>query len=524
MATNSGDVKISLDSDKAPCAANSFLSLAKQGFFDDTNCHRLVAGGKMALNVLQCGDPTGSGTGDPGYEFDEELIDQDPRLQPCYGQTSPDSGKEFCTYPAGTVAVAKGNAAGNIGFAVLPRLRGLHPRRGVHPSRPDECFRPQGRAVDRREGCRARHGDTEGTRSPSHRSSRPGLSRGSPCPTRRVESMEFRYLGNSGMKISEITYGNWLTHGSQVENDVATQCVRAALDEGISTFDTADVYANTAAETVLGDALKGERRESLEIFTKVYWPTGPGGKNDTGLSRKHIMESINGSLKRLQTDYVDLYQAHRFDTETPLEETMQAFADVVRQGKAHYIGVSEWTADQIRAGHELAQELNIQLISSQPQYSMLWRVIEDEVVPTSRELGVSQIVWSPIAQGVLSGKYKPGQAPPEGSRATDEKGGADMIKRFMDDDVLQRIQDLEPVAKELDLTMAQLAVAWVLQNDNVAAALVGASRPEQVTENVKAAGVKIPDELMTRIDDALGDVVERDPGKTAETAPKTRVA
>ena len=224
----------------------------------------------------------------------------------------------------------------------------------------------------------------------------------------------------------------------------------------------------------------------------------------------------------MQTDYIDLYQAHRFDTETPLEETMQAFADVVRQGKAHYIGVSEWTADQIRAGHELATELGIQLISSQPQYSMLWRVIEDEVVPTSRELGVSQIVWSPIAQGVLSGKYQPGQAPPEGSRATDEKGGADMIKRFMDDDVLKRVQELEPVAKELDLTMAQLAVAWVLQNDNVAAALVGASRPEQVTENVKAAGVKIPDELMTRIDEVLGDVVERDAGKTAETAPKTR--
>ena len=336
--------------------------------------------------------------------------------------------------------------------------------------------------------------------------------------------MEFRYLGNSGLKISEITYGNWLTHGSQVENDVATQCVRAALDEGISTFDTADVYANTAAETVLGEALKGERRESLEIFTKVYWPTGPRGKNDTGLSRKHIMESINGSLERLQTDYVDLYQAHRFDTETPLEETMQAFADVVRQGKAHYIGVSEWTAEQIRAGHALAEELGIQLISSQPQYSMLWRVIEDEVVPTCRELGVSQIVWSPIAQGVLSGKYQPGQAPPEGSRATDEKGGADMIKRFMEDDVLKRVQELEPVAKELDLTMAQLAVAWVLQNDNVAAALVGASRPEQVTENVKAAGVKIPEELMTRIDEALGDVVERDAAKTAETAPDNRVA
>ncbi len=335
--------------------------------------------------------------------------------------------------------------------------------------------------------------------------------------------MEFRYLGNSGLKISEITYGNWLTHGSQVENDIATQCVRAALDEGISTFDTADVYANTAAETVLGEALKGERRESLEIFTKVYWPTGPKGKNDTGLSRKHILESIDGSLSRLQTDYVDLYQAHRFDVETPLEETMQAFADVVRQGKALYIGVSEWTADQIRQGHALAKELGFQLISSQPQYSMLWRVIEDEVVPASRELGVSQIVWSPIAQGVLSGKYKPGQAPPAGSRATDEKGGADMIKRFMNDDTLTRVQALQPVADELDITMAQLAIAWVLQNDNVAAALVGASRPEQVSENVKAAGVTIPEELMSKIDEALGDVVERDASKTLEGMPKKRV-
>jgi aryl-alcohol dehydrogenase-like predicted oxidoreductase len=336
--------------------------------------------------------------------------------------------------------------------------------------------------------------------------------------------MEFRYLGNSGLKISEITYGNWLTHGSQVENDIATKCVRAALDNGISTFDTADTYANTKAEVVLGEALKGERRESLEIFTKVYWPTGPGGKNDTGLSRKHIMESINGSLQRLQTDYVDLYQAHRYDTETPLEETMQAFADIVRQGKALYIGVSEWTADQIREGVRLSRELGFQLISSQPQYSMLWRVIEDEVVPTSRELGVSQIVWSPVAQGVLTGKYKPGEQPPAGSRATDEKGGADMIKRFMNDDVLTRVQALTPVAKELDLSLAQLAVAWVLQNDNVAAALIGASRPEQVSENAKAAGVQIPAELMARIDEALGDVVERDPGKTRETSPQARVA
>ncbi|MFW5472812.1 aldo/keto reductase family protein [Knoellia sp. CPCC 206450] len=336
--------------------------------------------------------------------------------------------------------------------------------------------------------------------------------------------MDYRYLGNSGLKISEITYGNWLTHGSQVENDAATECVRAALDAGISTFDTADVYANTKAETVLGEALKGERREDLEIFTKVYWPTGPGGKNDSGLSRKHVMESINGSLTRLQTDYVDLYQAHRYDTETPLEETMQAFADIVRQGKALYIGVSEWTADQIREGVRLSKELGFQLVSSQPQYSMLWRVIEDEVVPTSAELGVSQIVWSPIAQGVLTGKYEPGQAPPAGSRATDEKGGADMIKRFMNDDVLIRVQGLRPLADEAGLTMAQLAVAWVLQNDNVAAALVGASRPEQVHENVKAAGVRLEPELMTRIDEVLGDVVERDPGKTAENAPKSRPA
>lgn len=326
--------------------------------------------------------------------------------------------------------------------------------------------------------------------------------------------MEFRYLGNSGFKISEITFGNWLTHGSQVENDVATQCVQAALDAGISTFDTADVYANTAAETVLGNALKGERRESIEIFTKVFWPTGPGGKNDVGLSRKHIMESINGSLSRLQTDYVDLYQAHRYDVSTPLEETMQAFADVVRQGKALYIGVSEWNAEQIRAGHALAKDLGIQLISNQPQYSMLWRVIEEEVVPTSEELGLSQIVWSPLAQGVLTGKYLPGQPAPEGSRATDGKGGADMVKGWMKDDVLTAVQKLKPIADEAGLTMAQLSIAWVLQNPNVAAAIIGASRPEQVESNVKAAGVKLEPAVMKQIDDAIGSVAETDPAKT----------
>src|ERR1700710_106119 len=332
--------------------------------------------------------------------------------------------------------------------------------------------------------------------------------------------METRNLGSSGLKVSEISYGNWLTHGSQVEEEAALACVRQALEVGITTFDNADVYANTKAETVLGKALKGERRESLEIFTKVYWPTGPGGPNDSGLSRKHIMESIDGSLSRLQTDYVDLYQAHRYDTETPLEETMQAFADVVRAGKALYIGVSEWTAEQIRAGHALAQELGISLVSSQPQYNMLWRVIEPEVVPTCKELGIGQIVWSPIAQGVLTGKYLPGQSHPEGSRATDEKGGADMIARWLQDDVLEAVQELKPIADDVGLSLAQLAVAWVLQNDNVSAAIIGASRPEQVTENVKAAGVRLDDDVMSAIDDVLGDHIERDPDKTRSPAKR----
>jgi len=332
--------------------------------------------------------------------------------------------------------------------------------------------------------------------------------------------VEHRYLGRSGLKVSEITYGNWITHGSQVENDAAIACVRAALDAGITTFDTADGYANGAAETVLGEALKGERRASLEIMTKVYWPTGPKGHNDSGLSRKHIMESIDGSLRRLQTDYVDVYQAHRFDFETPLEETMQAFADVVRSGKALYIGVSEWTAQQLRDGKALADQLGFSLVSNQPQYSMLWRVIEAEVVPASEELGISQVVFSPIAQGALTGKYKPGAAPPAGSRATDEKGGANFIQRWMNDETLTRVQALAPVASDLGLTMAQLAVAWVLQNGNVASAIIGASRPEQVTDNVRASGVRLEPDVLKRVDEALGDIVERDPAKTQ--SPQTR--
>ncbi|SFI48401.1 MULTISPECIES: aldo/keto reductase family protein [Microbacterium] len=336
--------------------------------------------------------------------------------------------------------------------------------------------------------------------------------------------VNYRYLGNSGFKVSEITYGNWVTHASQVENDAAIATVHKALDLGITSFDTADTYANTAAEVVLGEALKGLDRTQFEVFTKVYWPIGRKGPNDQGLSRKHIFDGINGSLSRLGVDYVDLYQAHRYDYETPLEETMQAFADVVRQGKALYIGVSEWTAEQLREGAALAKELKFQLVSNQPQYSALWRVIEGKVVPASEELGISQIVWSPMAQGVLSGKYLPGQPVPEGSRATDDKSGAHFIQRFMNDEVLTAVQKLKPIAEEAGLTMPQLAIAWVLQNPNVAAALVGASRPEQLEDSVKASGVVLDEGTMSAIADALAPVAVTDVDETYTVSPKGRPA
>ena len=325
--------------------------------------------------------------------------------------------------------------------------------------------------------------------------------------------MEFRHLGRSGLKISEIAYGNWITHGSQVAEDAARSCVAAALDEGITTFDTADVYAGTKAEEVLGRALHGVRRSSVEIFTKVFWPTGPG-PNDRGLSRKHIMESAHASLKRLQTDYLDLYQAHRYDHATPLEETMRAFGDLVRQGKVLYIGVSEWRAEEIAAALEIAEDMGLdRIISNQPQYNMIWRVIESEVIPLCEKEGVGQIVWSPIAQGALTGKYLPGAAPPAGSRATDSRGSF-FITEYLTDEILGRVQELRPVADEAGLTLSQLAVAWTLQNPNVAAAIVGATRPEQVRENVKAAGVRLDPALMQRIDDILGPVIVRDPAQT----------
>jgi aryl-alcohol dehydrogenase-like predicted oxidoreductase len=332
--------------------------------------------------------------------------------------------------------------------------------------------------------------------------------------------MRYRYLGNSGFKVSELTYGNWLTHATQVDDSVAIATVHAALDGGITSFDTADVYANQAAEVVLGKALAGQRREGLEIFTKTYWPVAQRGANDTGLSRKHIMDSINGSLRRLQTDYVDLYQAHRYDVETPLEETMVAFADIVRQGKALYIGVSEWNAKQITEAHKLAQELKIQLVSNQPQYSMLWRVIEAEVVPTCEALGVTQIVWSPMAQGILTGKYLPGAPLPEGSRASNDKIGT-FIREMLNDDLLAAVQELKPIAADLGLDMAQLALAWTLQNPNVSSAIVGASRPEQITSNLGAVGVEIPAEVMSKIDTVIGAFAKTDPALT--TAPAERL-
>ena len=332
--------------------------------------------------------------------------------------------------------------------------------------------------------------------------------------------MEYRRLGSTGMYVSEITYGNWITHGSQVEAEAANKCVRAALELGITTLDTADVYAGTRAESVLGKALKGVKRESYELFTKVYWPTGTG-KNDRGLSRKHIMESCNASLKRLKTDYIDLYQAHRFDFETPLEETLGAFDDLIRSGKVLYIGFSEWNAEQIAQALKIQDEKGYyRFISSQPQYSMLWRVIESQVVPLSEKEGIGQIVWSPIAQGVLTGKYLPGEKSPSGSRATDKKGGANMIKGMMTEPILAAVQKLIPIAAKVDLTPAQLAIAWVLQNPNVSSAIIGATKPSQIKENVKASGVKLDQSIMAEIDTALSSVVITDPSKTVSPKPR----
>lgn len=323
--------------------------------------------------------------------------------------------------------------------------------------------------------------------------------------------MRYRSLGRSGLKVSEIALGNWVTHGGQVGDDAARDCVHAALDAGINFFDTADIYERGAAEQVLGDILSERDRDSLVLATKVFWPMSDD-PNDRGLSRKHMLRSCEKSLRRLQTDYVDLYQAHRYDRRTPLEETMRAFDDLVRQGKVMYVGISEWTADQIADALRIADEMGFdRIVSSQPQYSMLWRVPEREVMKLCRDEGIGQIVWSPLAMGVLTGKYKPGDPPPQGSRAAYGQG---VRQEYLDQGTLEAVQNLGPIADRLAITMATLALAWVLQNDNVAAAIIGATRPEQVTENVKASGVELPDEVLKEIDEVLSGVVVDDPSLT----------
>ena len=326
--------------------------------------------------------------------------------------------------------------------------------------------------------------------------------------------MEYRNLGRSGLLVSEIAYGNWITHGGQVGQDAANSCVQAALDCGITFFDTADVYAGGKAEEALAVALKGERRSSYVLATKCYWPMGDK-PTDRGLSRKHIIESCHASLRRLDTDYLDLYQAHRYDETTPLDETMRAFDDLVRQGKVHYIGISEWKASQIADALKIATDMGLErIVSSQPQYSLLWRVIEPEVVPLSREAGIGQIVWSPLAQGVLTGKYRRGEVPPQGSRATDDRG-ATMIRGWLREEVLDAVERLRPIADGLGLSLAQLALAWVLANDNVSAAIIGATRPEQVMDNAAASGVKLTAEILAEIDKAVVGVVVDDPARVA---------
>jgi len=318
--------------------------------------------------------------------------------------------------------------------------------------------------------------------------------------------MEHRRLGSSGLLVSELILGNWATHGAQVDERAAIATVHAALDAGITTFDTADMYADGRAEEVLGRALAGTRREGVEIITKAYWPTGPG-PNESGLSRKHLMSACEASLRRLGTDHLDVYLAHRFDATTPLDETLRAFDDLVREGKVLYIGVSEWSASDIRRAAALAEATGrAGIVVNEPQYSMLWRVPETEVVAACTELGIGQIAWSPLAQGVLTGKYMPGQPPPPSSRATDSEGAA-YISRWMHDDVLAAVQRLLPLAEGLGLSLAQMSLAWVLSRPTVSAAIIGASRPEQVSENARAVGVGLPADVLAEIDAVLAAVV-----------------
>ncbi len=315
--------------------------------------------------------------------------------------------------------------------------------------------------------------------------------------------MHYRKLGSSKLEVSEIALGSWLTYGGGVAKDRAKACVDKAFDVGINFIDTANVYARGGAEEFLGEVLASRARDSYVLATKLFWPMN----GDRGLSREQVHKQLDNSLARLRTDYVDLYQCHRYDVDTPLEETMEALTEVVRAGKVRYIGFSEWTAPQIQAALDMVPQVE-KFVSSQPQYSLLYRVPEQEVIPLCRENGISQIVWSPLAQGALTGEYRPGEAPPPDSRAASAYMSG-MMDRWRDDDVLEAVQRLRPVAEGLGITMAQLALAWVLREDNVAAAIIGASRPEQVEENAAASGITLEEETLRAIDDAVADVVVR---------------
>ncbi len=318
--------------------------------------------------------------------------------------------------------------------------------------------------------------------------------------------MEYRNLGLSGLKVSEISLGSWLTYGGSVGGNTARDCVMKAYELGINFFDTSDAYYRGEAEKVLGEVLQELPRTSYVLATKVFFPMG-SGPNDRGLSRKHIMEECNASLKRLKTDYIDLYQCHRYDPETPLDETLRALDDLVTQGKILYAGVSEWSAEQITAASQIAHQYNLHpLISNQPEYNMLQRRIEREVVPVSEREGLGQVVFSPLAQGVLTGKYRPGQPLPAGSRATDSRTNQ-FMPQLLQDQTLQAVENLRPVAHQLNLTLSQLALAWVLHNSNVASAITGATRPEQVVENTGASGVTLSEDVLEAIETALQGVV-----------------
>jgi len=310
-----------------------------------------------------------------------------------------------------------------------------------------------------------------------------------------------RQLGSSDLQISEISLGSWLTYGAGVGRESAEACVAKAFEVGIDFIDTANVYAHGQAEEFLGEVLADRPRDSYRLATKLFWSMPDGGH---GLSREQVFTQLDASLRRLRTDYVDLYQCHRYDWNTPLEETMEALTEVVRQGKVRYIGFSEWPADKIREAQAMTGVEHF--VSSQPQYSMIWRGPERDVIPASRELGISQIVWSPLGQGVLTGKYKPGEPLPEGTRATSDSMGS-FMKRALNQVLLERVQRLRPLAEELGLSMAQLALAWVLREPNVASAIIGASRPEQVEDNAAASGVELSEETLAQIDEILGDSV-----------------